>query len=71
MKSHFTKWAVVGLAVVVAAASIGVSYAKSSGKGHHSGDIVPTIYFNDPFSWVVANDDGVLDTIVKQTITLC
>ena len=63
MKSHFTKWAVVGLALVVAAASIGVSYAKSSGKGHHSGDTVPTIYFNDPFSWVVSNDDGVFDTV--------
>lgn len=60
-KFHFTRWAIVCLVVVVALASIGVTYARMKGPKPPKDDVVATSGFSDPFSWVATNDDGHLD----------
>ena len=63
-KFHFTRWGIVVLAVVLALATIGVTYAGMSGQGQGKGKDKPvaTAYCNDPFTWGATNDDGHLDT---------
>jgi len=62
-KFHFTRWGIVALALVVALATIGVTYAGMKGPKPPKDDPVPTAYCSDPFTWVVSNDDGSEDTI--------
>jgi len=68
VKFHFTRWGIVALAVVVALGSVGVTYANWKGQGYGWGrykhnNVVCTYYFNDPFTWVVSNDDGVPNSV--------
>ena len=63
LKFHFTRWGIIALAVVLALGSVGVTYAKWKGKVPRHNDVVYTYYFNDPFTWVVSNDDGTPDTV--------
>jgi len=61
-KFHFTRWGIIALVVVVALASIGVTYAGKKGPKPPKDDPVPTVYCSDPFTWVATNDDGQLDS---------
>ena len=58
-KFHPTRWGIIALAVVVALATVGVTYAGMSGEPIKTSEVV----FDDPFSWVVSNDDGSLDNV--------
>lgn len=58
-KFHFTRWGIICLAVVVALATIGVTYAGWSGKPMKTDKVV----FVDSFTWAVSNDDGNEDTV--------
>ncbi len=56
--SIFTKWRVLSLSLVAGLALVGVTYASIVGIPVTS-NIVSNLYFEDPFAWVVSNDDGV------------
>jgi hypothetical protein len=53
-KLHLTRWGIVCLAVTVALASAGMTYARLSDKPKEPHKVV----LDDPFTWVVSNDDG-------------
>lgn len=59
-KVYFNKWVLIALAIVVGGASIGIGYAAISYKTPVN--IVFTNYFDDPFRWVISNDNGTADT---------
>ncbi len=60
-KFHLTRWGIISLALVVALATIGVSYAQWAGQGKGKGpgsNPVETDSCDTEFIWVVSNDDG-------------
>ena len=64
-KLHLSRWVVVSLAIVVALASVGVTYAgmKAPKDKPDKPDIpVAVAGCSDPFTWVHSNDDGTVDT---------
>ena len=60
-KFRLSRWVIVCLAVVVALASVGVTYARMKGPKPPKDDVVATSGCSDPFTWVATNDDGHLD----------
>jgi hypothetical protein len=54
------RWLIIALAAVVAFSSMGITYALMQG-GPQSECVVPCC--GDPFTWVVANDNGVEDSM--------
>ncbi len=60
-KLRLSRWVIVCLAVVVALASVGVTYAGMKGPKPPKDDPVVIYDYSDPFTWVATNDDGHLD----------
>jgi len=61
-KLHLTKWGIVCLALVVALAATGITYARWSKPFQNKGN-VHAGSFQDPFTWVVSNDDAAIDDV--------
>ena len=67
-KLRLSRWVIVCLAVVVALASVGVTYAGMKGPKPPKDDPVVTSGCSDPFTWVATNDDGHLDNRVYNGV---
>lgn len=61
IKGKFTKVGMVCLVLLLALGAIGVTYARWSDKPPKNDVVVWVGTFDDPFTWVVSNDDGVLE----------
>jgi len=65
IRGNFTKTGIVCLALLLALGATGITYAQWSDTVFISGT-VQTGEFNDPFSWVVSNDNGAEETIAPH-----